>query len=75
MHWTIKSGRSTIFYWVIVAIYLVIAIRLMFDFFSTPDASSGGGFFVIEMYAMIVPGVLILISVAAFFAAYLGPKK
>ncbi len=78
IRWTIKSGRNAIFYWFIIALYLLAAIWLMLDFFSTPDGAAGGGLFVIEMYAMIVPSVLALTAGLVFFVIYfisLGPKK
>jgi hypothetical protein len=74
-----KRKGTLIFYWIIVALYLLFAVYIIKEFIDIPKVGEGGSWFVIEMYSMFVPGILILLCLVALliqaFIRSLNTKK
>jgi hypothetical protein len=63
----LKHGHSAVLYWIIATLYFIVAVYLVSEYIMMPAVGEGGTWFAIEMYAMIVPGVLVGIALIAFF--------
>jgi hypothetical protein len=48
-------------------LYFIVAVYLVNEYIMMPAAGEGGTWFVIEMYAMIVPGILVGLALIVFF--------
>lgn len=66
----LKKEQSVIFYWVIAALYLFVAVCLLHEYITMPTVGEGGTWFVIEMYGMIVPGLLVGVALMVSFINY-----
>jgi hypothetical protein len=63
----LKHGHTAVLYWIIATVYLFVAIYLVKEYIMMPAVGEGGTWFAIEMYAMIVPGILVGVALIVFF--------
>ncbi|WP_342644905.1 hypothetical protein [Mucilaginibacter sp. CSA2-8R] len=70
IRYKLKKGQSAIFYWLIAALYLFVAICLLHEYITMPTIGEGGTWFAIEMYGMFVPGLLVGAALIALFVDY-----
>lgn len=67
IRYKLKHGRTAAFYWIIATLYFIVAVYLVSEYIMMPAVGEGGTWFAIEMYAVIVPGVLVGIALIVFF--------
>jgi hypothetical protein len=67
IRYKLKQGHSAIFYWMIATLYFIVAAYLVNEYIMMPAVGEGGTWFAIEMYAMIVPGILVGLALIVFF--------
>ena len=62
----ILHGKNSIFYWLITGLYISTIVWLVIEYIKMPKTENGGFGFAIEMYSLIIPGILTLISIIVF---------
>jgi hypothetical protein len=63
----LKNRHTAAFYWLIATVYFIVAVYLVSEYIMMPSVGEGGTWFAIEMYAMIVPGILVGVALIVFF--------
>jgi len=65
-----KKRQSAVFYWVIATLYFAVVVCLLHEYIMMPAVGEGGTWFAIEMYALIVPGILVGVALIVSFINY-----